>query len=405
MFRKVGYFSTIICFIGSIIVAISIWQNNLPLVSPISFIETLIGNSPALKSKKIIYGFFPYWNVKYSNQLNIQHLTHFAYFAVDLNPDGTINKKVNTKETEPGWNKLNSATVEKLLYQSKILGQQTVLTVTAMEPELIESIINNPTNRQTAINSIITVYNDYGFEDVNIDFEYLGNSDEISRSNFVTFIKDLRSSCIQAKSNCKIDIDIFGNTAESYRLWDLEKLSPIVDRFIVMTYDYYRKSSSQAGPVAPIIGKCTQDTPQGQTCLEWDVNTHISQITKVIPSEKIILGIPFYGYEWQTASDDYLANTYKGTGALATYQRIQLLFSDTEISSLSAKWSPISLSPYITYMQKDKIYQIHFENSQSLIQKIKLVNSANLGGVAIWAIGYETPYAELWEPISSLFNP
>src|SRR3989344_3331480 len=96
-----------------------VWQSNLPLVSPIALIDVITGHSIASKSPKIIYGFFPYWNSKYANELNINFLTHLAYFAIDLNPDGTINKTNLKKEQEPGWNKLNSNTIEKLLYQSK----------------------------------------------------------------------------------------------------------------------------------------------------------------------------------------------------------------------------------------------------------------------------------------------
>jgi len=405
MLRKINLYIFLLGFILTSTIAFFIWKNSLPLVSPIALIGSLIGNSPAIKSKKVIYGFFPYWNLKYSETLNINSLTHFAYFAIDLNANGTINKKINNIETEPGWNKLKSKQTDKLLYQSKLLGQKTAIVVTAMQPEIIEGILNSPENKRTAVTSIMTVYKDFGFDDINIDFEYVDEGNKTLRDSFVGFITDLRFACISYKSHCQIDIDIFASAAESSKIWDLKQLEPVTDKFIVMAYDYYRKSSPQAGPVAPIKGKCTSSFSNEQTCLEKDIITHLSQISKLIPSTKIILGIPFYGYEWQTASYDFLANTYSGSGALATYQRIQTLFQDTEISSLSAKWSSITLSPYLVYEKNNHIFQIHFENGQSLEQKIKLVESANLGGVAIWALGYEGDSRDLWTPIKSLFLP
>lgn len=406
MLRKIGLFFLGLATISTIVTAYAIWKSTLPLVSPIALIETMIGSSPAIRSKKVIYGFFPYWNLKYSDQLYIQQLTHFAYFAVDLNPDGTINKVNSSKEQEPGWNKLNSKQVGSLLYQSKLLGQKTVLTITAMDPDLIESIAADPTHSQTAVNSIMTVYRDFGFEDINVDFEYVGEPTQNIRDGFTNFIKKLRVACKATNSRCSIDIDIFADAAAKIRLWDLRGLSSITDRFIVMAYDYYRKTSTQSGPVAPLIGKCNESpTSSSGKCLDADIVTHLSLITKIIPSEKIILGIPFYGYEWQTASTDFLANTYPHTGALATYQRVQSLFSDPTISSLSAKWSESTLSPYLSYSKGNEIHQIYFEDAQSLEQKVKLVQSANLGGVAIWALGYETPYLDLWQPIHSLISP
>lgn len=405
MLRKIGLFILGIAILSTAVTIYVIWKSTLPLVSPIALIETMIGSSPAIRSKKIIYGFFPYWNTKYADNLYIQQLTHFAYFAVDLNPDGTINKKNSSKEQEPGWNKLNSKPVEKLLYQSKLLGQKTVLTVTAMDPELIESISADNNHSQTAINSIMTVYRDFGFEDINVDFEYVGEPSKNVRDGFTNFIKKLRLACKSSNTRCSIDIDIFADAASKYRLWDLSALSGTVDRFIVMAYDYYRKSSSQSGPVAPLTGKCNGDGLSNNTnCLEVDIVSHLSLITKIIPSEKIILGVPFYGYEWQTASKDFLANTYPRTGSLATYQRIQSLYSDPTISALTTNWSDSTLSPYISFEKDGEIHQIYFENAQSLEQKIKLVETANLGGIAIWALGYETPYLELWLPIRSLIS-
>ncbi len=405
MFRKLNIFFLSLGLIFTSVTAYFIWRSTLPLVSPIALIGSLIGNSPAIRSSKVIYGFFPYWNIKYSETLNIQSLTHFAYFAVDLKSDGTLNKKINLIESEPGWNKLKSKEVSKLFYQSKILGQKTVITITAMEPEVIEGILSSPENKKAAVSSIMSVYKDYGFDDINIDFEYINAGNQALRNSFVGFITDLRFACTSYKSHCQIDIDTFASVAENPRLWDLAQLEPVTDKFIIMAYDYYRKSSTQAGPVAPLIGKCTDVFSNEQNCLDKDILTHISQISKLIPSKKIILGIPFYGYEWQTASTDFLANTYSGTGSLATYQRILSLFQNPEVSSISAQWSDSTLSPFLNYQEDGNNYQIHFENAQSLEQKLKLVESADLGGIAIWALGYEGTSQDLWTPINSLFRP
>lgn len=374
------------------------WQSQLPLVSPIALIESITKTSP--KKDKVVYGFLPYWNLKYADQLHIQPLTHFAYFAIDLNEDGTINKKLNKRELEPGWNKFNSKDNQKVRYQSKLLGQKQILTITAMEPSLIESLVDQPNNRENAINSIITLFNETGYDGLNIDFEYVGEPSQSTRNNFSLFIKDLSVRCKQSKSFCTIDIDVFGDTAEKIRLWDLKTLNSYVDHVIVMAYDYYRKSSTKAGPVAPITGSC--QPKETENCLEQDISTHLAKILKLVPSEKILLGIPFYGYEWQTASEDFLANTYPKTGSLATYQRIKSLFENPKVSSISAKWSNTTFSPFLSYHEDNNIYQVQFENAQSLEYKMKLVQDANLGGIAIWALGYETPHTDIWSPIENL---
>ena len=404
MLKRILVFFFILGTVLTTITIYSLWQYNLPLVSPLALIETFV-TSPK-PTDKIVYGFFPYWNLKYADKLHINNLTHLAYFSVSLNGDGSIQKRVNARELEPGWNKLNSATTEKILYQSRLLNQKTVITITAMDPQTIENILNNPTNQETAISSILSVYTDKGFDGINIDFESVNSPDRITRDNFSLFITKLKSRCRTINHLCELDIDIFADTAQKNRLWDLEAISSSVDHVIVMAYDYYRKSSNQAGPIAPLRGACPNPAGFGtlidlpQTCLEQDITSNLAAITSLISPQKIILGIPFYGYEWETVSTNFLSNTIRGTGALATYQRVRDFFSDTTISSLSATWSATTLSPYITFSINDQTHQIHYEDQRSLELKIQLVRSANLKGIAIWALGYEVPYLDIWQPIA-----
>lgn len=381
-----------------IIVGYFYWQNNLPLVSPIALIESITKTIPP--KSKIVYGFLPYWNLKLADQLHISPLTHLAYFAIDLNADGTLNKKTNKKELEPGWNKFNTKENQKVFYQSRLLGQKQILTLTAMDTDLIESLVDQPANRNNAIKNILDLLINSSYDGLNIDFEYVGDPDQSTRNNFSIFLKDLSSECKKIKPFCTIDIDIFGDTADKIRLWDLATLNPYVDHVIVMAYDYYRKSSTKAGPVAPLTGACINS--QTENCLDQDISTNLAKILKLVPSEKILLGIPFYGYEWQTASEDFMANTYPKTGSLATYQRIKSIFENPKVTSISAKWSIGTFSPYLVYHEDNNIYQIQFENAQSLEYKMKLVKDANLGGVAIWALGYETPHTDIWLPLENL---
>ncbi len=396
MRKKLLIFTSLVIGICLLIVAYQYWQYQLPLISPLSFIETYI--TPPTRSTKQVYGFFPYWNLKVADRLRVNELTHFAYFSISLNPDGTIEKRVNPQELEPGWNKLNSSQTNKLLYQVKLLKKTTDLVVTAMDQDLIDSILSSPEHTDTAIKSILLTLKQFNFDGLNIDFEYTGTPPEVLRNKFTEFVRSVRTACLSQNQHCTVSVDVFGDSANKIRLTNIKDLSPIVDKIIVMAYDYYRKSSTQAGPIAPLRGKCEPNPTSA--CLEQDISFNLATILSLAPPEKIILGIPFYGYEWQTASTDFLANTYPKSGALATYQRIISLFSDSSISSLSASWSSSTQSPYLIYSQDNNIFQVHFESPQSLELKLKLVDNLNLGGIAIWALGYETPYLDLWQSIS-----
>ncbi len=374
-----------------------LWQENLPLVSPIDLIESLRELAPTYRKpgNKFVFGFLPFWNMKDSTKLYVHSLTHLAYFGIDLNEDGSLKKYDKPREKEPGWSKLNSTDFTILAHQIKLLGKKLILVVRAMDTNQIENLVNSQANRTTAIDSILAVVNDKQFDGLNIDFEYMGFPSQVTRDNFTTFVKDLTQSCKNQNQKCEVSLDILADSAIKERLYDLSSLGKIVDQIIVMAYDFYRPSSTQSGPVSPLRGKCTNS----DKCLDYDVITSIGDITKSIPAYKILLGVPFYGYEWQTVDNQFLARTYPKTGQIATYKRIQGLMSDDTISSFSATWSGTTFTPYLSYTKDGNTYQIHYEDENSLKLKIEFVHQAKLAGLAIWALGYELPYTNLWQAI------
>lgn len=376
------------------------WQKNLPLVSPLDLVENLspINNFLKKKSDKIVFGFLPYWNLRQSNQLRIKDLTHLGYFGIDLNPDGSIKQYMNKKEVEPGFNKLDSPELSLLMRQTKILNKKNILVIRAMDNDLIESVVNNKNHTKKSIESIVQTLSQYHFDGLNIDFEYIGSPNSSTKDNFQNYVSDLSSACKIALPNCEMSVDILADTGAKDRIHDLKAISDSLDYIIIMAYDYYRSSSTVAGPVAPLRGKC--DDKKSYPCLEYDVISSVSDINKQVPSKKLILGIPFYGYEWQVASPNFLANTYPKSGGIATYKRIQNLISDPpNPENFANTWSEITKSPYIVYEEHGQLFQIQYENTLSLKLKLDLVNQSYLGGIAIWALGYETPFTDLWDTI------
>ncbi|OGD73887.1 hypothetical protein A3A84_00550 [Candidatus Collierbacteria bacterium RIFCSPLOWO2_01_FULL_50_23] len=387
-----------------------IWQINLPLVSPIDLVESLPQLAPIFKKPgaKVVFGFLPYWNMKDSDKLYVKSLTHLAYFGIDLNEDGSIKKYDKPGEKEPGWNKLNSTAFAVLSRQIKLLGKKLILVVRVMENDQIENLLGHPDSRQKAIESILQTVADKQFDGVNVDFEYMGYPDESTRALFSQFVSDLSAKCKMEAARparnathsvaggCEMSLDVFADSASKNRLYDLKALAKSADVIIVMAYDFFRPSSSQSGPVAPLRGKCINSN----SCLDYDIVTSISDVSKLVPAYKLLLGVPFYGYEWQTVDREFLARTYPKTGGLATYKRVRDLLSDATISSLSATWSAATFTPYLSYFEDGNIYQIHYDDENSLRLKIEFVHQAKLAGIAIWALGYELPYDNLWQTIA-----
>jgi spore germination protein YaaH len=77
------------------------------------------------------------------------------------------------------------------------------------------------------------------------------------------------------------------------------------------------------------------------------------------------------------------------------------LLSNKKALKLTQHWDERSLTPYISYVEDEEYFIGFFENERSLSYKIDLASGLNLGGVAIWAMGYEGDTADLWQAIEN----
>ncbi len=389
-----------------------------PLLSPSAIFQpltALINPPPTIKSKKVIFGFLPFWNLKYEQYLHLDLLTHLAYFGIDFNSDGTLQTRMDDGSLEPGLQKLTSDTVQNILSLARTNHTKTILTMRGMTMDIIAGIVNSPSNRQRAIQSTLKILADNHFDGLNLDFEYAGTPDPNTKKNFTVFVQELSSACKHTLRGCELSLSVFADAGVKDRIWDFPALAPSVDLVVVMAYDYFRPSSAQAGPISPLRGSCANLNQKNISCLDSDITTHLNALTRLLPSEKILLGVPFYGYEWQTSSTDFLANTYEDSGSLATYKRVKDLLAQKDVPQpihqnqkvygIQTYWNDLTLTPYLVYEDKyHRIQQIHYEDTRSLSLKYDLVNQNNLAGIAIWALGYDAPYPDLWVQIKGKFK-
>ncbi len=415
MTRKTFFlFSIITSFIFSLsLLTYSSFRSSKPLLSPLSSLLAPANslNNPHLTSQKAVYGFLPYWNLKEVNNLHYPLITHLAYFGVDYDTNGRILTRLEDRTAEPGFRRLNSESVSHVLRLSKASGNKTILVLRAMTNEIIENIVNAPAKRQTAIQQTLDLAVSKNFDGLNIDFEYVGTPSTQTKNNFSTFVKDLSISCKQKIKGCIVSIDVYADSARdslstgrSDRIWNYASLNPYLDHIIIMAYDFFRPSSTQAGPVAPLRGSCTKNSANQSNCLDYDISQSVTDFSRILPANKIILGVPFYGYQWQTAGSSFLANTYEDTGRLASYKRIQeILNNRSKVLGIQSLWDNHTLTPRIVLENKGITEQIYYDDNRSLSLKYDLVNQSGLGGIAIWALGYEGDAKSPWQLIQAKF--
>lgn len=373
--------------LGTILVVLAIYvtffsPSQIPF-SPLGPDSNIIHNLQA--KKYVILGFAPYWNLKKLTPDSLSHITHFAYFHLLLNGDGSLYTKVNRREEDPSftnYKRLLSGTID---YGAKPL----IITFMPESQTALTSMISSKSSRSNTINTILNTLKESRASGVNIDFEPLGDTPVAVRNNFSLFIQELKLG-LKSSSHNQLSISVYGSAGSNPRIWDLRVLSEYTDYFVVMTYDYTMPGANSSGPNAPLRGSGVS--------FEHDIIKNIAEITNLVPPDKVLLGIPFYGYEWDTVDASKYSPT-EAKGSMASLERIQKMLDD---KTLELIWDRNTLTPYGIASNSGQISQIYFENETSIKLKIQFVKSAGLGGIAIWALGYEGNNAWIWPTIKDL---
>lgn len=328
-----------------------------------------------------VVGFLPYWLISKAKSDYPKYITTLSYFSLTLDHDGKIKKFENPGESEPGWYALKSGKADDLLNKSKSENIKLSLAVFNGDPEEINLLISNPIqNARNMLSDILPVMKAYGFSDLNLDIENTMEASEEARINYTKFVSEVKKGLLD-KNAGTLTLDISAIDFFKKKLINPVDVAPIVDYLLIMGYDYHYTGSIVTGPVSPLFGA-------GKT-LEFDIQTVVQKTLEIMPPDKIILGIPLYGYEWETIQEASHSAVIPGTGLTASNMRVEGLINTCP--ECIPHTDSISHESYIIYKDEDTgtYHQIYYPDKAATDEKVKFVQDSKLAGIALWALGYE----------------
>jgi len=250
--------------------------------------------------------------------------------------------------------------------------------------------INALNNRERLASQIVSAIDEYELDGVNVDIE---NVTVNEREAYVDFIRLLREKLPNGKSvSVAVAVNPYGITGEWQASYDYASLAQYSDYLMLMAYDeHYEGDVTKPGcKPGPIAG--------------FDfVEDSIKAALKEVPSDKLVLGIPFYGRLWKRG------DTYGGYG-ISNYVVEEMVkeYGGKIIYDYKEK-SPRAVITIDASDRKPVIsgkrleagtYDIWFENEASIKRKLELVEKYNLKGTGSWSLGQETKdtwdYYAMW---------
>lgn len=329
---------------------------------------------------KKVYGWHPYWGGTTYQNYDWSLISDFCYFSYEVNPS-TGNDQSGT--ATPAHNFSTSAAVTAALNNNV----NVTLCVTLFSNH--STLWGSSTAQQTLISNLISMVQARGAKGVNIDFEGMGTADKTPFKNF------MQNLCTQMHSSIPgSEVSMALYAVEWSSIFDIVSLNQYVDYFIIMGYDYYYGGSTTAGPTDPLYNFSTSYN----YTLSKSVTYYLRQ--GVTPS-KLLLGLPYYGREWQTTAGTVPSSTVSGGfSGSRTYKYVR----DNAATYSNKQWDVNSFTPYYVYQTSGQWRQCFIDDAYSLGKRFDLVNQRGIGGIGIWALGYDDGYSDLWNKISSKFT-
>lgn len=258
-------------------------------------------------------------------------------------------------------NELNDAAAVEEAWRNRVtpLVAITNLTPEGFSPTLVSQVLNNREARANLVENIFYLVSRKGYGGVNIDFEQIRGED---RDLFTGFLRQLRDRLKPA--GYVVTIAVPAKTSEDIpwlKGYDYGGIGTVVDYMFIMAYDWHH-SASEPGPVAPIGG----------------VRATLQFAVERVPRQKILLGLPLYGYDW-------IIPYQPGMLATARSNQEALLMAMRYQSPI--QYSLADESPFFRYTDAlGNVHEVWFEDVRSMGQKMKLARQFQLAGVGAWQL-------------------
>jgi spore germination protein YaaH len=350
--------------------------------------------------RREVFGFLPYWQLADdATVLNWRTLSTVAYFGVGCTSSGGLWKRNVDGSVATGWAGWTSSRMTTVINRAHEHGTRVVLTVTCFAWSNAgaitqASVLGSAAARTTLARQVAAAVRDRGADGVNLDFEPIvtGYSEE-----FTALVRAVRRELNAIAPGYQLTFDAMGSVGNQPIA---EATGPGgADAIVIMGYDYRTAAASVAGSISPLSGPV------------YDLNDTVRAFTARVPASRLILGVPYYGRAWSTATNDLHSRTLNPAkyGAVAEPYYTQAV---ALAATYGRRYDRVEASPWSVYRRRTctsahgcvtSWRQMYYDDAASLKLRYDLVNRAGLRGAAIWALGYDGARPELRAALADKF--
>ena len=285
-----------------------------------------------------------------------EYLTYLAIFSYAVNRDGNLTPV----EDQASLNAAVKDRVSPLLVLTNFEDGQ-------FSTEIATAILTNEALQDRVLNQALQIMAEKGYRGLDFDFEYLGAD---NRERYVRFLQKARRLLksrgyyISAALAPKYRTEQRGVLYEGH---DYQAIGQVVDFIFFMTYEW-GWSGGKPMAVSPL--------PQMRNVMQYAIS--------VVPKEKIMMGMPLYGYDWTLP--------YVPGGKFAKSISPQRALELALRYRVNIEYDKVSQAPWFRYTDEQGAqHEVWFEDARSMQAKFDLVKELGIRGFYYWVLGNEFP--------------
>jgi spore germination protein YaaH len=320
----------------------------------------------------LVFGYHAWWMGDRWRRYDLQPVDKLIFFEVRVDSTGGF-------ETTNGY----PETWRSMAQEARAAGVPVVPTIALFDVEVYETIMRDPARTDLLLRETLDLVREGDADGVHLDFEFFDPVAPDVRDAFTAWVRDLRQGLDAMRPG--LQISVFATAFDHGDALDEGALVPYTDHFVAQGYDMHWLTGPSAGPLAPLDGWSGANWPR-------IVERFVAE---GVPRSKLVMALPYYGYEWPTEGPE-LGSATRGEGRAITYAPIEAAYlPDIQVSALARSaehgggWDEVSASPFYAYEGEDGWYQGWYENERSIGEKMRFVEEEGLAGVAIFPLGYD----------------
>lgn len=227
---------------------------------------------------------------------------------------------------------------------------------------LTHAVLENPKAQANLIDELAYQAHVNQLDGINVDFENIASED---RNAFTTFVRNLHTRLSSMNINLSIDVSPDIVPLRDNAAFFHAGLAAYTDEIVLMAYDEHWSSDQDPGPVA--------DVP-------WVTQSVNDLLDTGVPTDKLVLGIPFYTRYWHVHNDGQITSAALGAGDVDSYLE--------QVHAAAGNWNSTLDLMYARFPQPDGYMEIWYPTTQTFSDTLNLVNDDGLAGVSVWSLDW-----------------